>query len=76
MVSGEVAQWLSTLTVLGKDPCSIPSTHIEAITICNSGCRRLDILSYPLRVVSTHVYGAQTYKQAKHLYTSNKVIMY
>jgi hypothetical protein len=43
--AGEMAQWLRTLAALAEDLGSVPCTHLQLITTCNSSSRASATLS-------------------------------
>jgi hypothetical protein len=42
--TGEMAQWLRTLEVLGVDPDLTSGTHVAVTTLCTSRSRGLSVL--------------------------------
>lgn len=74
--AAEMAQRLRALAALAEDPGSVPSTresvHLSVLRLFLT--HSPEILHSLLASVSTrHVYGAQTYMQAKHSNTLNKI---
>ena len=69
--TGEMAQQWRALFVLLEDSGSISSIQIASTTICSSRPRGSDTLFW-VSEDNRHIWGTQTYIQAKHSYTYSK----
>ena len=64
-----MAQWLRAVAALPEDlGFELPTGQVT--TICNSVPDDLEPLLASMGIM--HIYGAQTHKQVKHPYTTNK----
>ena len=57
-----MAQWLRAQTDLPEDTGSIPSTHLQLTTACNTRPSKVDALFGPQQALGPHIH------KAKHLY--------